>query len=234
MSWTNPDVKEHVNTNDSLSISAFMDKFTIINEDKQINSSYKLKNNEIIQLISMYSPKLEKLLDYINAYKFNFNDESKEHVKDKKPMTTSYDIYNRVELYQLLLAFNGLFSAYEFKYSSNPNEKISYPSISLLTNIFSDAMKESNLKVIKKLMSQEEILRVTEMLNNSVNAQYEISSLLSDKLYMDTNEINEILDNPCVNTYLANELSNSNDKNELNKKLSSMFMSINRYIPITN
>ena len=234
MSWKNPDVKEHVNYDDSLRISAFMDKFTIINEDKKINPSYKLKNNEIIQLLSMYSPRLERLLEYVNAYKNDFLSESKEYVHDKKPMTTSYDIYNRVELYQLLLAFNGLFSSYEFEYSADPNKKISYPSTTLLTNIFSGIIKELNSKPVRNISNEKDISRINDMLNNSVNAQYEISSLLSDKLYMDESEINEVLDNPCINTYLANELTDNDNKDELNKKLSSMFMSINRYMPIGN
>lgn len=232
MAWTNPDIKEHVNREDALNISSFMDKFLIVNRDKKINSQYKLKNNEIIQLASMYCPRLERLSEYINSYKDNFVTEPKTSVLDKKPMTKSFAEYRRVELYQLLLAFNDLYSSYEFEASTNPNKTISYPNNTLLTNMFSGRMSESNSKSMKAIKNDKDISSVNEMLNDAVSAQYEISSLLSDKLYMNKDDIDEVLDNPCVNVYLNSVLSESDDKTELSKKLSSMFISINRYVPI--
>lgn len=234
MSWTDPDIKNHVKGSNSLTISAFMDSFLIVDEDVEVNNTYKLKKDDTLPTMKMYNPTLNKLNDVITPYIDSFKTEDKDSKYVSKPMRKSYAEYNRVELYQLFLAFNDVYMAAEFENSTDART-IQFPKDSTLTKIFSDILTEKSCPSVKELTSEEQVQELESILSSSVDAEQTVSKFANEKIYIETDEATEKFENPIINTYLVNTFIGSSSSDESKQKmLSKMLNEITRYEKIND
>lgn len=237
-SWTDPDIKNHVKSKESLNVTVFMDKFTINNTAIDINNEYRVKSPIIYPSITLYHPSLQKLIESKQSYVDNFKQESSNTKYEGRPMLKTYSEYKRVDWYQILLAFNSIWSSADFETTNNTNDTINYPSSKIMGKIFSEAITNKSCPPVKEIEDTADISEALNKILNSVSSEYNISNLANDRVYVDSAEITKLLNAPIIKTYLSAKLNAyTNGKEEVNDDLlkdtiTSLLQKLNIYVAI--
>lgn len=241
MSWTDPDIRNHVLEEDSLNVSVYMDKFIITNGSTKATTDGKFKKvkNHGYSTIILYHPSIHKLEDVMSTYQNRFKEEDKNVNLKQKPMLKAYVEYRRVEFYQMLLLFNSYWSAIDFE-NYTDYRSLKYPNNNILTQMFSNIMTAKNNPRVTAVDKEENIQDLSDIISNSVDANYTIAQFISEKTYLKIKDIEKVYELPVVSTYLSKDLNNyyngidEADDSALSNSLSKILGLIDTYKQTTD
>ena len=233
--WQDPDIKNHVKGDiTKLRYAQFFQTNIFSNHPTRKFYPYLLKDMHSAQSIVYKSVDGEKrdkhmkiLAERVPIYRFS-------NTSNFKPMQDSFYAMGQVYLYQIIYGINNLWNIMDYHDTKNP--KILIPTISDITELFTNLLHELYFHNMKELTTVTAIRNAIERIIVKADIEYSLDEIVSEKMHLNRVDIVRRLKSPLITRYLARKLSLLINKRErvddelLYKTVSDLLKRLRHYI----
>lgn len=233
--WQDPNIRNHVKGDSSdLRYARFFETNIFSNNPTHKYYPFLLKDlhaNPSLVYKSVDNEKRDKhmkiLADKSPCYRFS-------NTSNFKPMQDSFYAMGQVYLYQIIYGINNLWNIMEYNDINNP--KILMPTISNITDLFTDLLHEVYFHNMSKLQDPEDIREAVERIIVKCDINYGLDEIITEKMHLNRADVVRRLKSPLITKYLARKLSkmitklDKPDKELTYKKVNNLLKTLNHYI----
>jgi len=236
--WDGPDVFQHVEGDDDLTISRFTDTLTFIENAEVHVGPYVKKRDGVFAKIVMAYPGLPRLEDIRYDIIPNLPSGRFDSTYNQQPMLMSYDVYQQTSFYQILLFVNDCSTMLDF--TDRYYRSVSVIPMYNLVQLFSDVITQGYGPSVQELITPESVAtNVREMQREAVQADLTFSDWIVDKLFIDESnvpDVSEMMASPLFQKYTAQQMAKLNKQDSddadsvMTNRLTSFLSWLNIYV----